>query len=172
MDAAKAILRTGVNLVLNPLHQKYTLTLDAEVLQLFWSVMLDEFDTTAFPIDRVAFEMVNEPGNWNTWTVGGRYTDLLGPFLDLVGDRQPGRVTIVPGGEMGKERCPTGWGFTQSLVGLLSSAHVTRQLALLSYPTIISFHYYEPRHFTNQKPSSPWGATRWTENTGGPPSEP
>ena len=58
--AARRVLRAGLKLVLNPLHWKFMLQIDQRTLQLFWGAMLREFNTTDFPVDRVAFEMANE----------------------------------------------------------------------------------------------------------------
>jgi hypothetical protein len=40
--------------------------------------MLDEFSRHAFPPHQVAFEIVNEPGNFGTWHVSNRATDMTG----------------------------------------------------------------------------------------------
>ena len=44
----------------------------------FWRVMLAEFDVRRFPVDAVAFEAVNEPGNFNTWGVANRAAERRG----------------------------------------------------------------------------------------------
>lgn len=60
--AARTMLRHGLKLVLNPLHKKWATTLDAPLLRRVWKVLLAEFRIEDFPIERVAFEAVNEPG--------------------------------------------------------------------------------------------------------------
>ena len=141
--AAKAVLRHGMRLVLNPLHKKWAITLDEALVRRFWSVVIDEFDIDAFPLDDVAFEMVNEPGNWNTWSVHNRFGDLHMGFVELVQGAQPGRVLILPA-EMGNPRCgPDGPSdhFLQSWEAILSKrpgngAESLRRFAHSAYPII------------------------------------
>jgi hypothetical protein len=50
--AAREIVSHGLRLVLNPLHQKWAITLDAALVHRFWKVTLDEF-TTVLPHSHV-----------------------------------------------------------------------------------------------------------------------
>ena len=156
--AAQLVLSSGLRLVLNPLHKKWMLTLDVRTLQLFWGVMAAEFDAVAFPPDRVAFEMANEPGNWNTWHVDNRAMDFLPNFVRQIGRAQPNRVLILPAGEMGYPRCgPDGPAahFVQSWQAAVGDGAIAfARYAHASHAhTIATFHYYDPRWFTNQPES-------------------
>ena len=164
--AAQAVLRSGAQLVLNPLHWKFMVTLDEALIRHFWAVMLSEFNTTAFPPDRVAFEgPCNEPGNWNLWGVSSRAADLLGTFVELVHAAQPTRVIIVPAGEMGRPRCrPAGPAlhFINSWQAAVADATALDRFATDPH-VILTFHYYDPRRFTNQPNGT---ALEWDTSSG------
>ena len=165
--AARRVLRAGLKLVLNPLHWKFMLQIDQRTLQLFWGAMLREFNTTDFPVDRVAFEMANEPGNWNRWSVENRAMDLLPGFAAQVSAAQPERVLVLPAGEMGWPRCgPDGPAahFVQSwLAAIDDGALAFRTRFANASNAIATFHYYDPRYFTNQPQGS---AREWDLATG------
>lgn len=173
ISAARKVLASGkLRLVLNPIHKKWTATLGAAMLRRFWRALLVEFDATRFPTDRVAFEMVNEPGNWQTWHVENRVGDLQMEFVQLVSAAQPDRVVIVPA-EMGYLRCgPVGPSrhFIQSWETIISrrignGADALRRFELLSLPVIGTFHFYDPRKFTHQQPleDERWSVQRDSE---------
>ena len=155
--SARAVLRQGMRLVLNPMHKKWTATISETLVRRFWSAMLLEFDTDAFPIDRVAFEAVNEPGNWNSWAVADRAEDVLLGFANAVHAAQPGRVLILPG-EMGFPRCDVDGpaaAFVQSWERIASrkpgnAAQSLNRFLQLPIPVIGTFHFYDPRRFTHQ----------------------
>ena len=123
----------------------------------FWRVMVAEFDKSSFPIDAVAFEAVNEPGNFNTWGVANRAADLMVGFALLVAEAQPGRVLVLPA-EMGIPRCTLGGpeeSFVQSWESILrktpgNGADSLNRFSLLSLPVVGTFHFYDPRRFTHQ----------------------
>ena len=165
--AARRVLRAGLKLVLNPLHWKFMLQIDQRTLQLFWGAMLREFNTTDFPVDRVAFEMANEPGNWNRWSVENRAMDLLPGFAAQVSAAQPERVLVLPAGEMGWPRCgPDGPAahFVQSWLAAIDDGALAFRTRFANAPNAIAtFHYYDPRYFTNQPQGS---AREWDLPTG------
>lgn len=166
--AAAQLLAFGIRVVLNPLHKKWSATLDETLLRRFWTILADEFDSVSFPPSHLAFEMANEPGNFATWHVANRAADLIEGFVRLVAARQPTRVLIVPG-EVGFPRCaPDGpsSAFEQSWMTLTSrragsGADALRRYATIGAPLIGTFHFYDPRTFTHWTggPRAEWDVT-------------
>ena len=146
----------------------------------FWRVMVAEFDVVSFPIDAVAFEAVNEPGNFNSWGVQNRAADLMMGFALLVADAQPGRVLIIPA-EMGVPRCspsagPESQAFVQSWESILqkrpgNGADSLNRFSALRVPVVGTFHFYDPRQFTHQPrfygEQAASGHVRWDVAHGG-----
>ena len=133
-----------------------------------WAVLLDEFDVERFPVDRVAFEMVNEPGNWYGRHVRDRTADLLTGFVELIAGMQPERVLILPT-EMGHPRCAPAESqndqFVQSWEGLMrrwpgSSAQSLERFAALDHPVIGTFHFCATPHGRTGKPLPACSQTR------------
>lgn len=167
-SAATAARDAGLGLVLNPMHQLYTLEVSADTLKWVWLAMLAEFDSASWPTERIVFEVVNEPGCYNNHSVGGagcgRFVDLLPPVLALLRGAQPSRVLML-GGEMGF-REPRSGEFVNSGPALIRDAPALRRLAREDHPHLIAtFHYYRPRAFTNQGfPEVAVPQLRWTDD--------
>lgn len=151
--AAEAARATGLGLVLNPMSQLYTLDVSASSLRWVWLAMLAEFNSSAWPTERVVFELVNEPGNYNNHTVSasrGRFVDLLPAVLQLIRREQPSRVLII-GGEMGyRADAPRRGEFINSGPALILDAPAIAAARRYHPHLIGTFHFYRPRAFTNQ----------------------
>ena len=110
-----------------------------------------------FPVDRVAFEMVNEPANWTHASVAGdNWTSLVREWVIQVHGAQPDRQLIVTGVQgMRGGRPPS----VNSLTGLILDLQGGRLLPPeCNTLCMVTFHYYEPRQFTapSKNVSSTW----------------
>lgn len=148
--AASAAQQAGLAIVLNPMQQLHTLEVSASTLRWVWMAMLAEFSTAEWPAERVVFELVNEPGNFQNHSVsGGRFVEMLPALLRLISSAQPSRVMIV-GGEMGSRAdFEGGRKFVNSGPALVLDAPTIAALAARHH-LVGTFHFYRPRAFTNQ----------------------
>lgn len=111
--AAQEALRAGLRLVLNPMHRLLTLEVrgrthstrtfgrsellknphwqvNARTLRWVWTAMLLDFTLQRFPPSRVAFELVNEPGNTTSASLaGGSWISLISELAERIGAASP-----------------------------------------------------------------------------------
>lgn len=152
-------LEADLLVVLDPLHTLMMVEQTHDAFSWMWEVLLECFSTNDFPVDRVAFEIVNEPGSWHLRRVQRDFfSTVLRPITAQIHAAQPTRIVVVPG-EMGHRCDITDW--ASSSEGLLMDAHLVNELASRQHPSplLATFHYYEPRNFTNQLPPErlEWG---------------
>ena len=105
--AAVHALNAGLHVVLNPLHRRHRVEVTTETLRWVWKAMVQAFPIKDFPIDRVAFQMVNDPavssdGDGEAAVFGGvraaderRWHDMQAEWAELVQTEQPGRVLFL-----------------------------------------------------------------------------
>jgi endoglucanase len=115
-----------------------------------WDQLCDAFDATDYPVDRVVFELLNEPNG----TVGySQWNDIVADLTTLIWTTkgQADRKIMIG---------TANWGGPTGLANLALPA------AANPANTIITVHYYEPFHFTHQGAdwvdgSSAWIGTPW-----------
>lgn len=150
--AAKAAVDAGLQVVLNPFHQRTLVEVSSTTVRWVWAAVLQEFSVDDFPVDRVAFEMVNEPANWTHATVVGTdWPSLVHQWVAQIHKAQPDRRLIITGVQgMRSGRPPS----VNSLTGLVLDLNAGRLIPpACNGKCIVTFHYYEPRPFTTQSPS-------------------
>jgi endoglucanase len=151
-------LDAGLNVVLNTHHYVEMMDDDAAALpghearlHAIWGQICDNFDTTDYPVDRVVFELLNEPNG----TVG--YDEWNGILADLTT-----LIWTTKGQSTRKIMIGTAnWGGPTGLENL------DLPVACTSSNTIITIHWYEPFQFTHQgaewvSGSDAWIGTTWT----------
>ena len=147
--AAKAAVDAGLLVVLNPFHQRMLVPVSNETVRWVWAAMLQEFSVVDFPVDRVAFEMVNEPANWtHAKVVGDAWGSIVHEWVVQVRRAQPDRVLILTGvqGWRGGRQSPT-----TSREGLIMDLHGGDLVSpACDDKCMVTFHYYEPRWFTTR----------------------
>lgn len=152
--AAKAAVDAGLLVVLNPFHQRYLVDVSNETVGWVWKAVLQEFSVDDFPIDRVAFEMVNEPSNYShARVVGDDWASIVRGWVMQVRSVQPERVLVLTGvqGMRGG-----GAHSASSLEGLALDLQGGRLVPdECNGKCMVTFHYYEPRAFTTSTPDSP-----------------
>jgi endoglucanase len=93
----------------------------------------------------VLFELLNEP---NSNMLAFRWNKLLATTLALIRQSNPDRIIIIG---------PTGWNSATELANL--------ELPAADRQIIVTFHYYEPFHFTHQGAEWVNGAEAWLGTT-------
>lgn len=81
LQAAEVALAAGLKVVLNPFHQRFFLDVTWDTTRWVWHAVLARFPVARFPLDSVAFEMVNEPSNYPGMA---RVSDQNGAFQATV----------------------------------------------------------------------------------------
>ena len=141
-QAAADAVAAGLKVVLNPFHQRFMGEVSADTVRWVWGAVLQEFPLADFPASAVAFEMVNEPRSAPPASrLRGSLEAITRAWVAQVRAAQPERVLIAPG-EMGKVG---GGPYRSSRQGLLDAAGWLNTLDVIA-----TFHYYDPRDFTNQ----------------------
>ena len=141
-QAAADAVAAGLKVVLNPFHQRFMGEVSADTVRWVWGAVLQEFPLADFPASAVAFEMVNEPRSAPPASrLRGSLEEITRAWVAQVRAAQPERVLIAPG-EMGKVG---GGPYRSSRQGLLDAAGWLNTLDVIA-----TFHYYDPRDFTNQ----------------------
>jgi len=125
-------------------------------MRFLWRLVLESFPSWHYSIKDVMFELINEPGPMH-----GRQTSVnlvcetLSRLTISIQKFQPGRGIIVTGtmgyrcdGELSSGIPP----FVPSWQAILKDSLCINELAARQYPMAVipTFHYYEPRSFTNQ----------------------
>lgn len=145
----KAAVDVGLKVVLNPFHQRMLVDVSNETVQWVWSAVLREFTMEQFPIDRVAFEMVNEPANWTHARVAGKdWAAIVNDWVCQVRREQPDRMLVITGVQgMRRGQGPS----VSSREGLLMDLRAGHLVSpACNSRCMVTFHYYEPRWFTTQ----------------------
>jgi endoglucanase len=111
---------------------------------MLWEQIADHY--RAYPPELV-FELLNEPTNA---VPAADWNDALASALGIIRASNPNRIVVVG---------PVGWNGLGALPGL--------QLPENDRGLIVTFHYYEPFHFTHQgagwaEGSDAWLGTSWT----------
>lgn len=155
--AASGALKAGLWVVLNPFHQRFSVEVNANTLRWIWIAVLREFEERDFPVDRVAFEMVNEPANWPGHArVRGNWRELCRDWVRLVRATQPNRVLVLAGvqgwrGEpLHRPSLSSKDALLVDLVGMYDGGRSFLPVRECAERCIATFHYYEPRAFTTQ----------------------
>ena len=153
-------LAAGLNIVLNPFHQRQLVEVNPATVRWIWSAVLREFTTDAFPVDRVAFEMVNEPANYShSFVANEPWPAMVAAWVAQVRRTQAQRVLVLPGVQGWRRgRGPA----ASSMDGLLADLHDGLVPASCAGRCIVTFHYYEPRSFTVRPPSAGSGPVQWS----------
>jgi hypothetical protein len=160
-QATKAAVDAGLLVVLNPFHQRMLVPVSAETVRWVWTAVLSEFSAKTFPVDRVAFEMVNEPANWtHASVVGDNWTAIVREWVIQVRRVQPDRVLILTGVQGRRGGHPPSVSSREGLVADLHRGGLVPPEC--DHKCIVTFHYYEPRWFTTQAPSA--GSPGWVDN--------
>lgn len=145
-------LDEGLNVVVNTHHYNElfaatpaTLEGHQQRLHGIWSQLSDAFDTTNYPVDRVVFELLNEPNGAVTY---GEWNDMVADLTTLVWTtkNQVGRKIMIG---------TANWG------GPTGIANLTLPTACTRDNTIITIHWYEPFHFTHQGAEWAAGSDAW-----------
>ena len=150
-------LRTGVKdalahnltVVLDPLHVlPNELPLSYQMISLLWRVLLETFSSEEFPCDRVAFELVNEPGNSKQASLEPEtWYDMLPALVSAIRREQPSRILLVgpAQGFVAVKRGEYISAWTAASLGAARLVNITNHFGGI----INTFHYYWPREFTN-----------------------
>jgi endoglucanase len=141
----------GLAVVLN-IHHYDEMNQDPDAYQArflaLWAQIADHYQ--AQPAT-VVFELLNEP---NSNLLVYKWNDILNATITTIRQTNPTRTLIVG---------PTDWNSIHSLSNL--------ELPVADRHLIVTFHYYEPFHFTHQGAewvtgSGAWAGTTWTGSKG------
>ena len=149
--AAKAAVDAGLMVVLNPFHQRMVVDVTNETVQWVWAAVLQEFLVEDFPVDRVAFEMVNEPANWTHAKVDGNWSAIVHAWVTQVRQVQPNRMLMLTGVQGMRGGLPPS---VSSWEGLVADLSTGKLIPADCGACMVTFHYYEPRWFTTQQHDS------------------
>jgi hypothetical protein len=147
-DLVDSCLAEGLIAIVDPVHNwangpGYTDPADVPKLQKIWEQVASHF--AGYPLDRVVFEIMNEPNN------GDNITNIITTGLAA--------IRTVPGNEQ-RQVIVSGEGFStrQALINAFNDDEIPTD-----DPNLIgTFHYYDPRPFTKQgDPSGPLTNINW-----------
>ncbi len=132
-EAVDILLEHGLMVIIDPLHQyneTYTDN-DLPVLKSMWLQLAEAF--AGYPVDRVAFEIMNEPhADYNLFSL---VNESLKVIRSVEGNQE--RIVIVSG---------QGFSTRQALINAFND-----NVFPTDDPYIVgTFHYYDPRSFTKQ----------------------
>jgi len=145
-DAVDWALNENLLVVVDPIHAWDTYN-DADSAKLYklWQQIASTFAT--YPIDKVAFELINEPRNYNL-NLQAMIMSCLSRIRAISGNQQ--RIVIVSG---------KGFSTRSALINAFNSNIFPANDNYL----IGTFHYYDPKTFTKQGHFNN-GVVNWADN--------
>ncbi len=149
-------LADGLKVVVNVHHYNELFAASAAALpdhqarlRGIWAQLCAALDATAYPVDRVVFELLNEP---NGAVTPAEWNGMVADLTTLVWAAQPTRRIMIG---------TANWGGPGGL------AQLTLPAACTKANTIVTVHWYEPFHFTHQgadwagPEAASWIGTPW-----------
>lgn len=143
-------METDLKIVINVHHFRELMAepeANREELLAIWQQICELFPEEEYPVDRLYFELCNEPTENLTAEI---WNEILAETIAVIRKLQPNRVLIVG---------PAEWNSLRALHALKLPEGETN--------LIVTFHYYEPMEFTHQgaewvENNREWIGTTWT----------